>query len=149
VTNTAPHVRAVGFDEIRSLVGTEIGPTSWQDFRIEDVCRFEAMTHEVRRRSTRGSAETALGAAFALARAPHLGTSLLTFDGFAHGLNYGYDRVENVQELPVGSRFRMRQTLSSVERTGTGIHVVARQTFERESDGSTFCTADAVSRLFE
>ncbi|WP_375001671.1 hypothetical protein [Aeromicrobium sp. CTD01-1L150] len=150
MTDPVPAVHAHGLDEIQALVGTELGPTPWCPFGTEELSRFTALGDEVRSGlSPAPTPDGVVGAAFALACGPQLGTSLVEFDGFAHGLNYGYNRVQVSGELPLGSRFRMRQIVVSAERTGAGVHVVARQAYEAEGADEPFCIALAVSRLFD
>ena len=59
-------------------------------------------------------------------------SSLLSFEGFAFALNYGYDRVRFPAPLPVGSRVRMRATLATVTDIPGGAQITIVQTFEFE-----------------
>ena len=50
-------------------------------------------------------------------------SSLLSFEGFAFALNYGYNRVRFPAPLPVGSRVRMRATLATVDDIPGGAQI--------------------------
>jgi acyl dehydratase len=52
---------------------------------------------------------------FSLSLGPALSEQLLSLAGFAHSLNYGYDKVRFPAPLPVGSRVRMSVTIVAVE----------------------------------
>ena len=54
---------------------------------------------------------------------------LLSFEGFAFALNYGYNRVRFPAPLPVGSRVRMRARLANVEDIAGGAQITIVQTF--------------------
>jgi acyl dehydratase len=73
---------------------------------------------------------------------------MFTIDGFAFGLNYGYNKVRFPAPLPVNSRVRMRATLSSVEDVPGGVQLTITQTFEREGEEKPVCVAESVSRMY-
>ena len=69
-------------------------------------------------------------------------------EGFAFGVNYGYDRVRFPAPLPVDSRVRMRATLGSVDDVPGGIQMKVTQTFEREGGEKPVCVAEQLVRLY-
>ena len=69
-------------------------------------------------------------------------------EGFAFGVNYGYDRVRFPAPLPVDSRVRMRATLESVDDVPGGIQMKVAQTFEREGGDKPVCVAEQLVRLY-
>jgi acyl dehydratase len=73
---------------------------------------------------------------------------MFTIEGFAFGLNYGYNKVRFPAPLPVGSRVRMRATLASVDDVPGGVQLTITQTFEREGEEKPVCVAEAVSRMY-
>jgi acyl dehydratase len=74
--------------------------------------------------------------------------ALLSFEGFAFGLNYGYNRVRFPAPLPVGSRVRMRATVARVEDIPGGAQITIVQTFEREGAAKPVCVAESVARVY-
>jgi acyl dehydratase len=75
-------------------------------------------------------------------------SSLLSFEGFAFALNYGYDRVRFPAPLPVGSRVRMRATLASVKDIPGGAQITIVQTFEVEGGTKPVCVAESLARVY-
>lgn len=72
----------------------------------------------------------------------------MAFDGFAHSLNYGYDKVRFIHPLPVGSRIRLRATLSSVEETKPGqVNVVTTLTVEADGIDKPILVAESIGRF--
>ena len=68
--------------------------------------------------------------------------------GFVFGVNYGYAKVRFPAPLPVGSRVRMRATLTAVDDVPGGVQFSITQTFEREGDEKPVCVAESLSRAF-
>ena len=140
--------------ELVTLAGTELGTSSWHEVTQDEIDRFADLTGdhqwihvdpERANQSVFGS--TIAHGLFSLSLGPALMEELLRFDGFAHSLNYGYDRVRFPSPLPVGSRIRLRATLSRVEDLGHAANVVIAQYFEREGADKPVCVADQVARL--
>ena len=50
--------------------------------------------------------------------------------------------------LPVGSRVRMRATLSKVEPINGGVQITVTQTFEREHGDKPVCVAEMLTRAY-
>jgi acyl dehydratase len=73
---------------------------------------------------------------------------MFTIEGFAFGLNYGYNKVRFPAPLPVNSRVRMRATLSSVDDVPGGVQLTITQTFEREGEEKPVCVAESVARMY-
>lgn len=139
------------------LVGVELGPTVWHDVTqglidgFADVTGDRQWIHvDTARARTSLFGGTIAHGLFTLSLGPALLGELLSFDGFAHTLNYGYEKVRFPAPLPVGSRVRMRAIVQSVEDLGEGTaHVVITQRFEREGSDKPICVADSVGRFTE
>ncbi len=84
-----------------------------------------------------------------LSLAPAFMEALMAFDGFAHALNYGYDKVRFPAPVPVGSRLRMRATITEVAEIPGGAQVTTTQTIEREGGDKPVCVARSVARFYE
>jgi acyl dehydratase len=73
----------------------------------------------------------------------------MSFEGFAHALNYGYDKVRFPAPVPVGSRLRMRATIAEVSEVPGGAQVTTTQTVEREGGDKPVLVAQSVARFYE
>lgn len=154
----SPHavVRPSTMDDLRELIGVDLGPTAWHLITQERIDEFAALTgdrqwiHVDPRRAGSGVfGGTIAHGLYSLSRGPAFMEELMAFDGFAHGLNYGYEKVRFPSPLPVDSRIRMRATVVEVEEREDGsAHVVAIHSYEREGSDKPVCVAHAVSRFY-
>ncbi|NLU83083.1 MaoC family dehydratase [Rhodococcus sp. HNM0569] len=145
--------------ELTELRGRELGPTAWHALPQDRVNAFADVTedHQWIHVDPERAATTDLGGTIAhglltLSLGPALSSELLRFDGFAHGLNYGYDKVRFPAPVPVGSRVRMRVEILSADEVPGGIQVTTKQTMEREGDeiacgGKPVMVAVSLSRV--
>jgi acyl dehydratase len=145
-----------GMDGLRAAMGTELGVTDWHEVTQAAVDAFAAATgdHQWIHVDPERAAQSPLGGTIAhglytLSLAPALTSVLLSFEGFAFALNYGYNRVRFPAPLPVGSRVRMRATLSAVEDIPGGAQITIVQTFEREGADKPVCVAESLARVYE
>src|SRR3546814_20580932 len=74
--------------------------------------------------------------------------AMFSLEGFAFALNCGFDKVRLPAPLPVGSRVRMRATLSKVEPINGGVQITVTQTFEREHGDKPVCVAEMLTRAY-
>src|SRR3954470_2305757 len=110
-----------GLDELRAKVGEELGVSEWHEVTQERIDAFAEATGDDQwiHVDPERAAQTPFGGTIAhglytLSLAPALTSSLLSFDGFAFALNYGYNRIRFPAPLPVGSRIRLRAALAAV-----------------------------------
>jgi acyl dehydratase len=144
-----------GIDELKAKVGEELGVSEWHEVTQDAVDAFADVTgdHQWIHVDPERAAETPWGGTIAhglytLSLGPRFTFAMFTIEGFAFGLNYGYDKVRFPAPLPVGSRLRMRATLSSVDDVPGGVQLTITQTFEREGEDKPVCVAAAVSRMY-
>jgi acyl dehydratase len=144
-----------GLDELRAVMGTEFGVTDWHEVTQAEVDAFADATgdHQWIHVDPERAAQSPLGGTiahglFTLSLAPAMTSSLLSFEGFAFALNYGYNRVRFPAPLPVGSRVRMRATLAAVEDIPGGAQITIVQTFEREGEDKPVCVAESLARVY-
>jgi acyl dehydratase len=149
-------VRPTTVAELRALVGAELGPTAWYDVTQERIDAFAAATgdHQWIHVDPARAAESPLGTTIAhglltLSLGPHFMEALMAFDGFAHSLNYGYEKVRFPAPVPVGSRLRMRATITDVSDVPGGAQVTTTQTIEVEGGGKPVCVAQSIGRFYE
>lgn len=149
------HPTTIG--ELEALVGTELGPTRWRTVSQEIVDAFADATDDHQwihvdpgRAAASPFGSTIAHGLYTLSLGPALLSELMAFDGFAHTLNYGYEKVRFPAPSPVGGRIRMRAAIESVERVGDDTaHVLTRTVFETDSGAKPICVAVQVSRFAE
>ncbi|WP_410870047.1 MaoC family dehydratase [Nocardia sp. A7] len=153
---TALPVSPTTFDQLEELLGKELGPTGWHEVTQERVNAFADATgdHQWIHTDPERAATTDLGGTIAhglysLSLGPALSAELLRFSGFAHSLNYGYDKVRFPAPVPVGSRIRLRVTVTAAERVAGGIQVTASHVVEREGSDKPVVVAVSVARVVE
>jgi acyl dehydratase len=144
-----------GMDELRAAQGVELGVSGWREVTQAEVDAFAAATgdHQWIHVDPERAAQSPLGGTIAhglytLSLAPALTSELLSFEGFAFALNYGYNRVRFPAALPVGSRVRMRATLAAVDDIPGGAQITIVQTFECEGTEKPVCVAESLARVY-
>src|SRR3954447_17743101 len=144
-----------GVEGLRAAHGSEIGVTDWREVTQDEVDAFADATgdHQWIHVDPERAAKSPLGGTIAhglytLSLAPAMTESLLSFEGFAFALNYGYNRVRFPAPLRVGTRVRMRATLAGVEDIPDGAQITIVQTFEAEGADKPVCVADSLARVY-
>jgi len=144
-----------GIDELKAKVGEELGVSEWHEVTQDEIDAFADATgdHQWIHVDPQRAAETPWGSTIAhglytLSLGPQFTFALFTIEGFAFGLNYGYNKVRFPAPLPVDSRVRMRATLTSVDDVPGGVQLTVTQTFEREGEEKPVCVAESVSRMY-
>lgn len=139
-------------DDLVNLVDVELGPTEWHVVDQEKIDGFAELTgdHQWIHTDPTRAASSPFGSTIAhglysLSRTPAFLEELMAFDGFAHSLNYGYDRVRFLHPLPVNSRIRLRARLTKVEQTRPGaVKVVTELTVEAEGIDKPIVVAESI-----
>ncbi|GAA2073530.1 MaoC family dehydratase [Aeromicrobium halocynthiae] len=154
-TPTTP-IRPTTVDELKDLVGRELGPTEWHEITQERIQCFADLTGDHQwihvdpaRAEASDFGSTIAHGLYSLSLGPAFMESLMAFDGFAHSLNYGYNKVRFPSPNPVGSRIRMRATITAVDEVSGGAQVTTTQTFEREGSDKPILVAESVGRFSE
>src|SRR4029079_6433439 len=126
-----------GLDELKGKVGQELGVSDWYDVTQEEVDAFADATgdHQWIHVDPDRAKETPFGGTIAhglytLSLGPKFSYAMFSLEGFTFGLNYGYDKVRFPAPVPVGSRVRMRATLSKVDDVAGGLQITITQTYE-------------------
>ncbi|AVM64038.1 MaoC family dehydratase [Dietzia cinnamea] len=154
MTQTARH-RPTSVQDLKDLSGRELGPTAWHTVDQSRIDGFAELTgdHQWIHVDPARAADSPFGSTIAhglysLSRTPAFLEELMAFDGFAHSLNYGYDKVRFIHPLPVDSRIRMRATLTSVEETAPGaVKVVTTLTVEADGIDKPILVAESIGRF--
>jgi acyl dehydratase len=144
-----------GIDELRAKVGEELGVSDWLEVTQADIDAFAEATgdHQWIHVDPERAAQTPFGGTIAhglytLSLGPRFTFEAYHLEGFAFGLNYGYDRVRFPAPLPVNAKVRMRATLTSVDEVPGGIQTKVTQTFEIEGGEKPVCVAEQLVRLY-
>ncbi|MET7843912.1 MaoC family dehydratase [Streptomyces sp. NPDC005356] len=157
MTETAAQLRPTTVEDLVNLVGTEIGPTQWHTVTQERINAFADLTgdhqwiHVDPERAARSPfGSTIAHGLYSLSRGPRFMEELMAFDGFAHSLNYGYNKVRLIHPLPVNSRIRMRGTFLSVDVVKPGqVNVVTQMTIEADGIDKPIVAAESIGRFTE
>jgi acyl dehydratase len=144
-----------GIDELKAKVGEELGVSDWHEVTQDEIDAFAEATgdHQWIHVDPERAAQTPFGGTIAhglltLSLGPQFTYNAYSLEGFAFGLNYGYDRVRFPAPLPVDSRVRMRAMLTSVDDVPGGIQMKVTQTFEIEGGEKPMCVAEQLVRLY-
>ncbi len=144
-----------GIDELTASIGQELGVSEWYEVTQETIDRFAQVTEDfqwihvdVERATQTPFGGTIAHGLFTLSLGPKFAYEIVDVQGFAFGVNYGYGKVRFPAPLPVGSRVRMRATLTSVEEVPGGVQFTISQTFEREGHDKPVCVAESLARAF-
>jgi acyl dehydratase len=142
--------------DLHALIGQEIGPTEWFEVTQAGINAFADATgdHQWIHVDPERAAASPLGTTIAhglysLSLGPGFSGQLISFEKFTHSLNYGYDKVRFIAPVPVGSRLRMRMTVTSAEQVPGGIQLHLKQTFERDGSDKPVAVAEALARLVD
>lgn len=153
----ATPIRPTTISELEALVGSELGPTGWQTLTQGDIDSFADLTndhqwiHVDEERAANGPFGMTVGhGLFTLSLGPGFMEELMAFDGFAHSLNYGYEKIRFPHPRPVGSQVRMRATITEVEPRGEGsARIVVNQVFEADGIDKPICVAESIGFFTE
>jgi acyl dehydratase len=148
-------VQVNGIEELRELIGRELGPTKWLEISQEDIDKFAEVSRDhqwIHVDTERAARESPYGTTVAhgdltLSLIEHLRPQLIQNTGVKMGINYGFDKVRFPAAVPAGSRVRARAEIASVEELGEGWwHVVTKFTVEGEGQDKPVCVAESVGR---
>jgi acyl dehydratase len=144
-----------GIEELKGLVGKQVGPTDWREVTQEDIDTFARLSGDdqwIHVDVERAKRESPFGTTVAhgnltLSLIDGLRRDLVEVSGFKLGVNYGWNRVRFPAPVPTGSRVRASAETLEVEEVGGGWwQVVTRFTIEVEGSEKPACVADSVGR---
>lgn len=144
-------------DELRALLGSEIGVSSWIEVTQEMIDRFAAVTddHQFIHVDPERAAKTPFGGTIAHG---FLTLSLLSamvyeagpsLKNVAMGVNYGFDKIRFLSPVRAGKRVRGRFTLLKLDETvpdqATYVQAV---TVEIEGEEKPALVAEWIGRVY-
>jgi acyl dehydratase len=146
-----------GVEELRSLIGQEVGASERFEITQERINAFADATEDhqwihidTERVKTDSPFKATIAHGFlTLSLLPHLASEAFTVRGdFKMGINYGLNRLRFVSPVTVGSRVRARFTLQAVEDVKGGIQVTWAVTVEAEGAQKPSLVAEWLVRYY-
>ncbi|MEX5256596.1 MaoC family dehydratase [Kocuria arenosa] len=146
----------VAFDEVKNLVGTDLGHSAWREITQDQVNTFAEATddHQWIHVDPERAKEGPFGAPIAhgfltLSLLIPMWSELFDVTGVRTKVNYGLDRVRFTSPVKVGSRIRMTVTITDVQEVkGNGLHLVADGTIEIEGEERPAVVATFLNRFY-
>jgi acyl dehydratase len=147
-------------EELKSLIGQEVGVSEWLEIAQERVNQFADATgdHQYIHVDPERAKQTFFGGTIAhgyltLSLIPMLGSmraeGIKVQFGGRMGVNYGLNKARFPAPVPVGKRIRMRSTLLAVEEIGDrAIQTTYQQTIEVEGQEKPACVAETLGRTY-
>jgi acyl dehydratase len=145
-----------GVDGVRSLVGTQLGPTDWVEITQDMVDLFADATDDhqwIHVDKERAERESPFGGPIAhgyltLSLIPQVLPQLMQLTGFSMGVNYGTEKVRFPSPVPVGSRLRATTVVDSVTDIAGGVQIQQTVTFQVDGAPKPACVATIVVRQY-
>jgi acyl dehydratase len=147
-----------GVEELRKLVGQEVGTSDWlvvtQDMidRFADVTGDHQWIHVDRQRAERESPfQTTIAHGFlTLSLLTQLQSQAVQMGGERKmGLNYGLNRVRFTNPVRAGARIRSRSAVKSVDDIAGGVQVTWQITVELENEEKPALVAEWIGRMYQ
>ncbi|MCU1375567.1 MAG: enoyl-CoA hydratase [Actinomycetia bacterium] len=142
-----------GADELKSLVGQQLGTSDWLEITQERVNTFADATgdhqwiHVDPERAKAGPFGGTIAHGYlTMSLGPVLLPQVVTVTGFSMALNYGLNKLRFPSPVPVGSKLRLSAQLAAVEDVTGGVQTTYVLTFEVEGQDKPACVAEALYR---
>ena len=144
-------------EELKNLVGEEIGVSDWIEMTQERINKFAEATGDhqwihidTERAKTELPGGTTIAHGFlTLSLLPKIVQSIYKVKGVRHSLNYGSDRVRFTAPVPAGSRVRGRYKLKSAEEVkNNGLKIIGETKIEIEGEDRPACIAESIGILY-
>lgn len=146
-----------GLEELRSLVGQEIGKSDWHQITQDQIQAFADVTGDhqwVHCDPAMAAAYSPYGTTIAhgfltLSLCTMLAMEVATIEGVRMGVNYGLNRVRFPNAVRVNARIRLASELTKlVDVHDGGVQVTYKQTYEIEGETKPACVAETIARLY-
>jgi acyl dehydratase len=144
-------------DELRGLIGNEVGVSDWFVVSQDLVNHFADLTHDpqwIHIDPARAARESPYGTTIAhgfltLSLLSHLQRQAVQIRGdFSRAINYGLNRVRFPSAVPVGSRLRVHSTLAAVDEIDGGVQITWDASIEVEGQQKPALVAQWLIRLY-
>lgn len=143
-------------DELRKMVGQEVGVSDWHGVTQEAINLFADATldhqwihidPERARRESPFRGPIAHGY-YTLSLAPYLMANIMAVKETKMGVNYGLNKLRFTAPVPIPSNVRMRATLAQIEEIKGGVQATFNLQFEVEGKEKPSCVAEAIYRYY-
>src|SRR5919198_2012074 len=119
-------VQVERIEQLRDLVGRELGPTEWVEITQDEIDKFADVSRDhqwIHVDRERAASESPYGTTVAhgnltLSLIDWFRPQLIQNTGVTMGINYGFDRVRFPAAVPAGSRVRARAEVIKVDELG-------------------------------
>jgi acyl dehydratase len=144
-----------GIDDLRELMGQEVGPTEWREVTQDDIDTFARLSGDdqwIHVDVERAKTDSPFGTTVAhgnltLSMIDGLRRDLIESKGFKLGVNYGWNKVRFPAPVPAGSKVRAKAEVTSIDEVGGGWYqVVTKFTVEVEGGEKPACVGESVGR---
>ena len=144
-------------DEFLAKGGQDLGVSDWVTIDQAQIDAFADVTNDhqwLHVDPERAASEMPTGTTIAhgflvLSLIPGLSYPFFVVDNLAHTINYGLNKVRFTAMVPVNSRVRLRQSLSSAEKRPDGsVHLILDSVIELEGSDRPAAIAQTVRLLF-
>jgi acyl dehydratase len=144
-----------GIEDLRALMGQEVGPTDWREVTQEDIDLFARLSGDdqwIHCDVERAKTESPFGTTVAhgnltLSMIDGLRRDLIESKGFKLGVNYGWNKVRFPAPVPAGSKVRAKAEVTDIDDVGGGWYqVVTKFTVEVEGGEKPVCVGESVGR---
>ncbi len=149
-------VRTIDVNDMKGLVGEELGVSPWYLVTQEEINLFADATRDhqwIHVDPERAKRESPFGGPIAhgyytLSLAPYLISQIFVVTGIRMGVNYGIDRLRFPSPLKIGQSVRARVKLGNVEDVAGGLQALLQVTWEVDGGQKPVCAADVLYRYY-
>ncbi|MGE5253058.1 MAG: MaoC family dehydratase [Planctomycetaceae bacterium] len=143
-------------EELRKMVGQEVGVSDWHAVTQEAINMFADATldhqwiHidvERAKRESPFKGPIAHGY-YTLSLAPYLLGNVMDIKEKKMGVNYGLNKLRFTSPVPIPSKVRLRATLALIEEIKGGVQATFKLQFEVEGKDKPACVAEAIYRYY-
>ena len=152
-----PPVQVEGIDQLKELLGRELGPSDWLEITQEDVDRFADVSRDhqwIHVDPERAARESPYGTTVAhgnltLSLLDYFRPQLIQNRGVKMGVNYGFNKVRFLKPVPVDSRLRGHFKLVGWEAIDNGgAQLTIEVSMEMEGSDKPVCVAESITRRY-
>ena len=145
------------FDELKSLIGQEIGVGNWLEVTQKLIDSFAELTQDpqwihidpVRAQLESPYGTTVVHGFLTVSLLSCLHRDLIEIRGeYTRSINYGFNRLRFPAAVPAGSRIRLRSKLQAVEEIEGGLQCIWNVTVEIEGQPKPALVAEWIGRLY-
>src|SRR3954462_5196674 len=138
-----PAVTANGIEELKALIGQEVGPSEWRAVTQDMINTFAEVSGDdqwIHVDVERAKTESPFGTTVAhgnltLSLVDGFRMQLIASTGFVLGVNYGWNKVRFPAPVPAGSNVRASAEVTEIDELGGGwFQIVTRFTLEVEGN---------------